>query len=93
MTPIIVLRDAQTEQFGIRWKIELRAPHREPIVLVVRSSRDGRVISDIQQLGATWNAAELPDDVHQLLADRIAEELVRARLATLLSESKGRRAA
>lgn len=93
MSPVVVLRDARVERFGIRWEFELRDPDEAPILLVVRSTRNGQTIVDVQQLGPIWNETELSAGTLDLLADRIREELVRVNLGAALSKSRAARRA
>jgi hypothetical protein len=76
----------------LKWKIETRWELREPVVLVVRTLRNGRV-TDIQQLGASWEERGLPADAVDAIASRLSEELVRIKLAAALSDSSEWRAA
>lgn len=93
MSPAIVLRDAEVDRLGLRWKLEIRYPHLEPILLVVRTSRSGRVICDVQQLGAIGHERELPPGAYELIVDRIGEEVARAKLVIFLGEHRQERRA
>jgi hypothetical protein len=92
----LTLRDVDIDRSDprvLRWTLELCYPHRDPLVVVVRTLRNGLVLPGIQQLGPAQVESDMPADAVGVIAARLKEELVRAKLVAALGRSSERRAA
>lgn len=76
----------------LKWRLELRCPGRAPVPVVVWTLRNGDV-DDAQTLGATWAAGEVSPEHRAIIAARLREELVRAKLPAVLNAQSARRTA
>jgi len=85
----LILRNVEADSADgrtLKWTFGLR--HDDgTIVVVVRSTRSG-IVTDLQQLGGVDR--QCPPSAVETIAERIAEELARARLAGVLASVEAR---
>jgi hypothetical protein len=89
----LVLKDAGVDAADsrlLRWVFDLHEADQPIVQVAVRSLRAGTV-TDLQQLGPLTER-DWPSETCQAVADRIGEELTRARLVSALGGNTGRRA-
>jgi hypothetical protein len=85
----LVLRNVEADSADgrvLKWTLDLRHDD-SSLVVVARSTRSG-LVTDLQQLGGVER--EWPARTVETIAERIAEELARARIATVLASVEAR---